>query len=73
MKRKDTFTGDELVQLFLIKERIFEISMFCKEQRWHKAGLHLCVGADELEKIVTNLLVTHLKKGLENDEQSKRA
>lgn len=73
MTTRKEFTGDELVQLFLIKERLFEISMFCKKQGWHKAGLHLCVGSDELDKITTNLLVKHLKRGLEEHEQSRRA
>lgn len=61
MKTKKPLTVDQLLQLFLIKERVFEISMFCKSQGWHEAGLHLCAGSDELEKIAIDLLDKKIK------------
>lgn len=72
MSDRKTFSSNELIQLLLIKERIFEISMFCKKQGWHKAGLHLCAGSDELEKIVDELLINHIKRDPIRNERSHK-
>lgn len=52
--------SDVVPEAVMMKEILFELSMFCKERGWHKSGLLACVASDELEKM--------LEQGLERQE-----
>jgi hypothetical protein len=42
----------------LMAEYLFSLSMMCKHFKWHKTGMHLCAGSDELKKMLQHNALT---------------